>query len=495
MKLIIVESPTKAKTISQFLEKGFLVESCNGHIRDLPKSKMGIEIENNFQPIYIIPIKKRKIVNQLKKKAAKAKEIYFATDEDREGEAIAWHLAEVLKPEIPNFQFSISRFQVPKVGRIAFHEITEEAVKEALKNPREIDLNLVNAQQARRILDRLVGYELSPLLWKKIASRLSAGRVQSVALRLIVERERERENFKPQEYWTIIALFQSAKKEKSSPSTFLAELYKIGEKKLDKFAFKTKKEAEEIIKNLNGAKYFVNEIIQKETLKYPLPPFITSTLQQAANRHFGYSTKKTMLIAQQLYEGIKLGKEGMVGLITYMRTDSFNLADKFLTETRKYIQENFPSEYLPVKPHYFKVKSKTAQEAHEAIRPTSIYRQPDKIKKYLTKEQFKIYDLIWRRALACQMNEAKIETITIDILAEKKSGKNYYFKAKGIKIKFDGWLKIYPTKIDEVILPILEKKENLKLLKLTPIQHFTEPPPRYSEASLVKTLESYGIGR
>jgi len=505
MKLIIVESPTKARTISQFLGKDFVVESSNGHVRDLPKSKLGVDLEKNFEPHYIIPIKKKKFVNQLKKKAVKAKEIYFASDEDREGEAIAWHLVQVFGLEKFK-EDSKSEIQNSKpFYRIAFHEITNEAIKEALKNPRQIDINLVNAQQARRILDRLVGYSLSPLLWRKIARRLSAGRVQSVALRLIAERERERESFKPQEYWSIKAILQSqinvdkinaAQREKGlDESTFSAILYKIGEKKLDKFEIKNKNQADEILENLKGVEYSVKEIQEKEILKYPPPPFITSTLQQEANRYFGYSTKKTMMIAQQLYEGIELGKEGLIGLITYMRTDSFNLSQKFLTETRKYLQENFSSNYLPAKERHFKVKSKVAQEAHEAIRPTSIYRQPEKIKKFLTKDQFKIYDLIWRRALACQMSEAKINVMTIDILAEKKSQENYYFKTTGSQINFDGWLNIYPTKIDEVILPRLKKNERLNLIKLEPCQHFTQPPARYSEAGLVKALEKYGIGR
>ncbi|MCX7779110.1 MAG: type I DNA topoisomerase [Patescibacteria group bacterium] len=489
MKLIIVESPTKALTISQFLGKDFIIESCNGHVRDLPKSRLGIEIERDFTPQYIIPVKKKKIVNQLKKKASQAKEIYFATDEDREGEAIAWHLKiifdEVLKKET-------------KCQRIAFHEITKEAVLEAIKNPRQIDLNLVEAQQARRILDRLVGYSLSPLLWRKIARRLSAGRVQSVALRLIVERERERESFIPQEYYTIFAVLRKLKilkPQSQIPNEFKAKLYKIGKKKLDKFTIKTKKEAEEIVKNLKDAIYLVNEIREKEISKPPLPPFTTSTLQQVANRRFGYSTKKTMMVAQQLYEGVKLGQEGLVGLITYIRTDSFNLSEKFLKETRNYLQKNFDTTYKPPTFRFYQTKRKIAQEAHEAIRPTSIYRQPDQIKNYLTKEQFKIYDLIWRRSLACQMAEARIKTMTIDVLAKKKSIANHYFKATGSQIKFAGWLDVYPIKIDEVILPDVNKDEKLDLLNLESNQHFTEPPARYSEAGLVKVLEKYGIGR
>lgn len=482
MKLIIVESPTKAKTISQFLGKDFVVESSNGHIRDLPKSKLGIDIEKNFTPQYVIPTKKRKIVNHLKKQALKAEEIYFASDEDREGEAIAWHLFNILS-EIDNQKLRTK-------NRITFHEITEEAVKEALKNPREIDLNLVNAQQARRVLDRLVGYNLSPLLWKKIAKKLSAGRVQSAALRLIVEREKERENFKPQEYWHICAQFQTNKKE-----SFWATLYKIGEKKLDKFEISSKKKAEEILKKIKGANFSIFEIKEKEFKKIPPPPFITSTLQQEANRRFGYSTKKTMTIAQQLYEGVKIDKVGFVGLITYMRTDSFNLSEKFLEETKKYLKENFDKSYWLKEFRFYKTKSKTAQEAHEAIRPTSIYHHPEKIKKFLTKEQYKIYDLIWRRSLASQMAEAKIKTITIEVLAKKDLGPDYYFKTTGSQVKFAGWLTIYPTKIDENILPELNRNEKIELLKIEPVQHFTEPPARYSEAGLVKALESYGIGR
>jgi len=476
--LIIVESPTKAKTISQFLGDDFIVESSNGHVRDLPKSRMGIKIEENFNPEYIIPLEKRKIVNHLKKVAENSKTIFFATDEDREGEAIAWHLAEILKLE------------KNQKNRIAFHEITKDAVLEALKNPREIDMNLVNAQQARRILDRLVGYSLSPLLWKKIARKLSAGRVQSAALRLIVERQREIENFIPQEYWTIIAQFKTVKGDE-----FEAVLYKINDKILDKFDIKSETEAKEILKDLEGAKYTIIKIEERETKKSPPPPFITSTLQQEANKRFGYSTKKIMMIAQQLYEGIKLGKEGMVGLITYMRTDSFNLAEKFLIETRKYIKEKFKDSYLPKSFRIYKTRSKLAQEAHEAIRPTSILREPEKIKKFLTREQFRIYELIWRRSLASQMSDAEIKNIKIEILAKKDQGKNYYFKAIGNQIKFDGWLSIYPLKLEETILPLVKENEILNLVKIEPKQHFTQPPSLYSEAGLVKALEKYGIGR
>lgn len=481
MKLIVVESPTKAKTISRFIDDSFVVESSNGHIRDLPKSKLGIDLEKNFEPQYIIPVKKRKFVNQLVKKSSKFEQIYLASDEDREGEAIAWHL---------QYLFQNKQEKPKKYARIAFHEITEDAIKEAIKNPREIDLRLVDAQQARRILDRLVGYSLSPLLWEKIAKRLSAGRVQSVALRLIIEREREREKFKPTEYWNVIATLSPGKKQ-----DFKAALYKIGEKKLDKFAVANEKQANGILENLKGANYSINDIKQKELKRYPLPPFITSTLQQAANNRFGYSTKKTMIIAQQLYEGIELGQDGSVGLITYMRTDSFNLSEKFLKEAQKYLKENFAKEYSPENYNFYKKKSKMAQEAHEAIRPTSAYREPDKIKDFLTSEQFKIYDLIWRRAVSCQMTAAKIDTMTVDVLAEKKSMENHYFKTSGSQIKFAGWLTLYPTKLEEILLPGMKKNEQLDLTKLDSEQHFTEPPARYSEATLVKALEEYGIGR
>lgn len=481
MKLIIVESPTKAKTIARFIGDGFTVESSNGHIRDLPRSKLGIDLEKNFEPQYIIPVKKRKFVNQLIKKGPKFEEIYLASDEDREGEAIAWHL---------QYLFQSKEEKKQKYARIAFHEITEEAIKEALNHPREIDLHLVDAQQARRVLDRLVGYGLSPLLWKKIAKRLSAGRVQSVALRLIIEREREREKFKPQEYWQITSFLETQGDKK-----FDALLYKIKDKNLDKFAIASQQQADKILKDLEGAEYLVNEIKEKETKKYPLPPFITSTLQQAANKRFGYSTKKTMIIAQQLYEGVELGPEGSIGLITYMRTDSFNLSEKFLKETHQYLKENFDANYLPGKFNFYKKTSKTAQEAHEAIRPTSAYRQPEKIKDFLSKEQYKIYDLIWRRAISCQMTEAKIKTMTIDVVTKKSSLENHYFKTSGSQIKFAGWLAIYPTKIDEIILPEVKEQEKLKLLEIVPAQHFTEPPARYSEATLVKALEEYGIGR
>ena len=483
MNLVIVESPTKAKTIERFLGKAYKVRSSYGHIRDLPKNEMGVDVEHNFEPRYVIPTASRKKVNQLKKEAAKAKTVILATDEDREGEAIAWHLVSAL--ELEN----------KPTERIVFHEITEEAIKEALKNPRSIDLHLVDAQQARRILDRLVGYELSPFLWRKVVKGLSAGRVQSVAVRLIVEREREIQNFKPEEYWTIVASLLKIKNQKSKIKNqenepFDAKLVKIDTKILEKFAIKTKEKAEEIVRDLEGATYVVSNIEKKETKKSPPTPLITSTLQQEANRRLGFSAKQTMMFAQQLYEGVELGREGQVGLITYMRTDSVNLSEKFLNEARDYISSSFGKNYLPENPRRFQTKSKLAQEAHEAIRPTLISYQPDEIKEYLSEGQYKLYNLVWRRALACQMAEAIIDSTTIEIEAKK-----YIFRANGSVIKFDGFLKVYPSDMKENLLPTLIKGENIDLVKILPNQHFTEPPARYSDASLVKALEEYGIGR
>ncbi|TSC95354.1 MAG: DNA topoisomerase I [Parcubacteria group bacterium Athens1014_10] len=476
MNLLIVESPTKAKTISKFLSKDYKIESSYGHIRDLPKSKLGIDVENNFQPSYIIPVKSKKIASNLKKIAQKAKIIFFATDEDREGEAISWHLAQILnQPE-------------EKIKRIAFHEITKEAVEEALKNPREIDINLVNAQQARRILDRLVGYKLSPFLWRKIARGLSAGRVQSAALRLIVEREKEIKNFKPQEYWTVSALLSKLKDEQK---TFASELIKIKGKAIPKLGIANEKQANQILEGLKNGSYKVSDIQKKEIKKYPPTPFTTSLLQQEANKKFGFTAKKTMFIAQQLYEGVELDKEGHIGLITYMRTDSFNLADKFLEQARKFIKEKIGAEYTPEKPNRFKTKAKLTQEAHEAIRPTSANKIPDEIKEFLTEEQYKLYKLIWQRSIASQMKEAIFDSTGVEIIAAN----DYLFKAHGSIIKFDGFLKIYPSKVEENILPNLEINEGLKLEKLDKKQHFTEGPARYSEASLIKALEENGIGR
>jgi DNA topoisomerase-1 len=497
--LIIVESPTKAKTLTKFLGKDYKVASSMGHIRDLPKSKMGVDIANNFIPTYVIPTAKKKTVAELKKLAEKADTIYFASDEDREGEAIAWHLLAALK--IP----------AEKTKRIAFHEITKDAVLEALNNPREINQNLVDAQQARRILDRLVGYELSPLLWKKIARGLSAGRVQSVAVRLIVEREREREAFKVDEYWTIEAKFAKAPPtERDEEVAFDAKLHKVDGNRLEKLAIKNEKEAKEILKVLENTNYKIVNITRKESKKNPPAPYTTSTLQQDANRKLGFSAKQTMMFAQQLYEGVDLGSEGSVGLITYMRTDSLNLSDKFLGEAKNFITDNFGEKYYEFKK--FKTKSKGAQEAHEAIRPTSAFNEPEKIKDFLEPRQYKLYKLIWQRALASQMSPALVENTSVDIettpppppirgamrrFPPDRGGKggSYTFRATGSVIKFEGYLKVYPNIERDKILPKLEKDETVDLKEIKPIQHFTEPPARYSDATLVKALEEYGIGR
>ncbi|OGF20556.1 DNA topoisomerase I [Candidatus Falkowbacteria bacterium RIFOXYB2_FULL_38_15] len=479
MNLVIVESPTKAKTISRFLGKDFVVRSSFGHLRDLPQREMGIDIENNFKPHYVVPRKNQKIVTELKKFAGKAKYIYFASDEDREGEAISWHLAEILKPKKDQSK------------RIAFHEITEEAILRAIENPREIDQNMVDAQQARRVLDRLVGYEISPFLWKKITKGLSAGRVQSVAVRLIVEREGEIKKFVPEEYWDISGEFKKEKGEEN----ITAKLNKINGETLDKFYIKSKDGADKILKDLDGSLYSVKNIEKKETKRSPHPPFTTSTLQQEANRRLGFSAKQTMMLAQQLYEGVDLGSAGSVGLITYMRTDSLNLAEKFLEEAKSFISKSFGKEYSSAAPKKYTTKSKLAQEAHEAIRPTNVSNDPEKIKSYLNDNQYKLYNLIWRRAVASQMPEAVLTSTAIDIAAEKNNLEDEYtFRANGLVVKFDGFLKVYGTN-QETILPAFSLEEVLQLIGLTPAQHFTEPPSRYSDASLVKALEEYGIGR
>jgi DNA topoisomerase I len=487
--LIIVESPTKAKTISRFLGKDFVIEASYGHLRDLPKSKMGIDIEHDFQPQYIIARDNQKTVTKLKKLAIATPIIYLATDEDREGEAISWHLLEAFKTTKKNTKEKIDPAEIDKKAqRIVFHEITEEAIKEALKNPRSINMDMVNAQQARRVLDRLVGYELSPFLWKKVAKGLSAGRVQSVALRLVVEREREIDKFKPQEYWSIEAIFHKAKGETMAIQTKLA---KIDGKSLDKFALPDKNAADKIIEELGQTTFHIADIQKKQTKKSPLPPFTTSTLQQESNRKLGYSARQTMVLAQQLYEGVDLGNKGAEGLITYMRTDSLNLADKFLTESKEWLTKQFGKEYGLMEPRRFKAKSKLAQEAHEAIRPTEVTNTPESINQYLDPKQLKLYELIWQRAVASQMPEAIMDSLAVDINDEKN---RHTFRANGSTVKFEGYLKVYRN-IAETELPPLEKDESVIADKVEPMQHFTEPPARYSEAGLVKALEEYDIGR
>lgn len=480
MKLIIVESPTKAKTISRFLGKNYKVESSYGHLRDLPQKKIGVDVKDNFKPTYVAIPKAKKRITELKRLVNKSSEVILATDEDREGEAIAWHIIHIL---------NLSKKGKKKYSRIAFHEITKKAIEDALKNPRDIDQKLVNAQQARRILDRLVGYKLSPLLWKKVKMGLSAGRVQSVAVRLICDREEEINKFKPEEYWTIEADL-SKSEEKDKP--FTAKLAKKDNKSITKLGIKSKKEADKILSDLKSATYKVIDIKKKEVKKSPPPPFITSTLQQAAIRNLDYSAKQTMMLAQQLYEGIEIeGKSE--GLITYMRTDSYNLASAATSSLKKLIETKYGPEYSLEKPRFYKKKSKNAQEAHEAIRPTNFARNPESIKKYLDARQYKLYNLIWKRTLACQMKEAILDSTAIDIAA-----KNYTFRANGSVVKFDGFSKVYSGNKDifkEAILPKLDVNELLELIKLNPSQHFTEPPARYSEASLVAALEKNGIGR
>lgn len=475
-KLVIVESPTKAKTISKFLGADYIIESSFGHVRDLPKSKMGIDIEGGtFEPKYIVPKDKTKRVKELKAKAAEAGEIIFATDSDREGEAISWHLAKILGID-PN-----------KAKRIVFHEITKHAIEHALKEPRHLNNNLIDAQQARRVLDRLVGYELSPLLWRKVTRGLSAGRVQSVAVRLIVEREREIEKFIPEEYWRLEALL-SAKEDKEK--TFSAFLHSIDEKKIDKLGIKSKAEIDNILDDLKDANYNIKDVIQKETKRTPPAPFTTSTLQQNAHNKLGYSSKQIMRLAQQLYEGLELYGEEQVGLITYMRTDSTTMSEKFLGEAEAFIKKTYGKEYGLDEPRSYKTKSKGAQEAHEAIRPTDPARTPESIKEKLDPQQYKMYSLIWKRAIATQMSSARLNKTTIDVEAKDK-----IFRSNGQTMIFPGWLAIYPEAIKESMLPELKEKDFLICHELKTSQHFTEPPARYSDATLVKVLEEYGIGR
>ncbi|OGS19190.1 MAG: DNA topoisomerase I [Elusimicrobia bacterium RIFOXYA2_FULL_50_26] len=479
--LVIVESPTKEKTISRFLGSDFDVRSSYGHIRDLPKSKIGVDVDHNFAPQYAIMPKAKKIIPELQRLGKKSKEVYLATDYDREGEAIAWHLKEVLK--LPD----------EKIKRITFHEITPEAIKDSLAHPRKIDPYLVDSQQARRVLDRLVGYKLSPLLWRKIKYGLSAGRVQSVAVRLICDREDEIAGFKAQEYWSVQVELQK----EGASETFMALLVAKGGVKIDKLDIKDKAAADDIVRKLEGASYKVASIEAKERQRSPFPPYTTSTLQQDASRRLKFSAAKTMMFAQRLYEGVDLGGDGATGLITYMRTDSVSVAEASRKEAAAFIAEKYGARFLPGKPRIYKTKTKGAQEAHEAIRPTSCRRTPEEMKPYLSPEEFKLYDLIWRRFMASQMSNAVFDTVSVDI-----SANDCTFRANGRTLKFAGFLEVYMVSENEEEagenerrLPALSMGEKLLLLSLLSEQHFTEPPPRFNEASLIKALEEHGIGR
>ncbi len=464
--LIIVESPAKARTIKNFLGKDYEVIASKGHIRDLPKTSFGIKIEDNkFIPEYRVTTDHQKIAKELKEKAKKAKTIYIATDEDREGEAIGYHIAHVIGKN-------------PKeLPRIVFHEITKSAIKNALQNPRTIDINRVNAQQARRLLDRIVGYKLSPLLNKKIQKGLSAGRVQSAALKLVVDREREIKAFKPQEYWSIEGIFKNIE----------GNLIKYNGKKLEKFDIKTEKEAENIVKELKSCEYVVREIETKTTTVKSPAPFMTSTLQQVASSELGFSPKKTMQIAQKLYEGVKT-PVGETGIITYMRTDSLNIAQEAQSAALEYIKQNIGKEYAQAKK--YSTKSQNAQEAHEAIRPVDVRLSPDELKNYLKPDELKLYRLIFNRFLASQMKDAKFETQNIYISNEKGE-----FKISGRKLTFEGFYKVYGKPSANTLLPEFEKNEKLTPSEIKATQHFTKPPERFTEASLIKKLESLGIGR
>jgi DNA topoisomerase-1 len=494
--LVIVESPAKAKTIEKFLGKDFTVRSSMGHVIDLPMRKMGVDIENDFQPSYVVIAKKKKLLSELKAEAKDKDIIYIATDPDREGEAIGWHLASHLGKN-------------KEVKRVVFHEITKKAILEAFDNPIDININLVNAQQARRVLDRIVGYSLSPLLWKKITRGLSAGRVQSIAVKIIVDREREIQAFVPQEYWEIEAELKRHKDKR----TFFAQLEKIDDKKAE---VKDKASADSILAELRGAKYKVKEIKQSEKKLNPQAPFTTSKMQQESFNKLHFPAGKTMKIAQQLYEGLDIGAEGMVGLITYMRTDSVRVAFSAIEEARFYIKDKFGKEYLPPEANVYKSK-KAAQEAHEAIRPSSAAREPEAIKQYLTQDQYRLYKLIWAKFVASQMKPAIMSVVSVDIEAVPLSGVagRYLFRASGSTVVFPGFKAAYdieeegeekdkapqgdaeawPAAKKKAHLPKLEAGEPLDLIKIDPTQHFTKPPPRYTDASLIKALEEDGIGR
>ena len=498
--LVVVESPAKAKTIGKYLGPDYRVMASIGHIKDLPSKGLGVDVENNFEPTYeVIPDAKkrnnRKIVSELKAAAKQAEAIFLAADPDREGEAICQHLAEEIVPKRPK----------TPTFRVMFNEITKRAVQDAFKEPKQVDVNLVDAQQARRVLDRLVGYKVSPLLCRTVGGRLSAGRVQSVALRMVVEREREIESFVKTEYWTIIANLAA-----KLPPAFDARLLRVGEQtvktsnfdqdiKKNEILISNEEQAKEIVAEAEGQAYVVADVVTKERRRNPVPPFITSKLQQEASRKLSFPVKKAMMVAQKLYEGVELGAEGSVGLITYMRTDSTRVSDTALGEVRGFIGEQFGAQYLPEKPVFYRSK-KDAQDAHEAIRPTDVSRTPESVERFLSRDEFRLYKLIWQRFVASQMTAAVYDQTTIDIEAGR-----FLFRATGSVLKFDGFLKVYEEGRDEKAadedeevarkLPLVARGDALGLNSITPEQHFTEPPPRYTEATLVKALEEKGIGR
>jgi DNA topoisomerase-1 len=480
-KLLIIESPAKAKTIRKYLGPDFRIMASVGHVKDLPVSKLGVDIPNGFRPEYVTIKGKGKILKELKNAGSDAEAIYLAPDPDREGEAIAWHIAGELEKGAKN--------QDKKIYRVLFNELTAKAIREAVSSPQALDRNKFDSQQARRILDRLVGYEISPLLWKRVKGGLSAGRVQSVAVKMICDRERDIQAFEPEEYWSLTAHLQS-----SEPPPFEARFFKYNGKKTD---LKNEEETLKIVSELTGLPFKVSTVTKKQTRKNPPPPFITSLLQQEAFRRLRFSAKKTMSVAQALYEGIDLGKRGLVGLITYMRTDSFRLSNDAVSEARSFIQKNFGKDYLPDTPNRFKSR-KGAQEAHEAIRPTSAELEPGSVATYLSKDQSALYTLIWKRFVACQMSPAILDKTQAEIHAGKAA-----FRANGSVVVFPGFTTLYQEGLDnggaekdaEAQLPPLQKDQILTLIKLDPAQHFTQPPPRFTEATLIRDLEENGIGR
>ena len=491
--LVIVESPAKARTVGRFLGNKYIAKASMGHVRDLPKGKMGVEVdEKGIHPTYDVLPDKKKIVSELAKASREADTIYLATDPDREGEAISWHLLNAAK------------INPSKVKRVVFHEITKEAIQEAFEHPRELDTRLIDAQQARRILDRLVGYRLSPVLWGKIRRGLSAGRVQSVALRLIVDREAEIDAFIPVEHWSIDANLTKKSRNGKKQIEFKAGLHSIkGEK--DKTELPNGERANALAADLEGATFVVTNVRKRQTKSRPTPPFITSTMQQEASRKLRFTASRTMRVAQQLYEGMTIGDEGPVGLITYMRTDSTTVAETALAETSRYIRAKYGNEYVPDSYRVYTRKVKGAQEAHEAIRPTSVQRNPESMRQYLNSDQFRMYDLVWKRMIASQMTDALFDSTNVEIDAQStKSSSAYVFRARGSVLKFPGFRAVYMEDRDDVTegedeetppLPEMAKDDDLKCLGILPEQHFTQPPPQYNESSLIRTLEEEGIGR